>query len=85
MKAVADDLDRMAQDVRKAINGAGDALMNADIDKAQAVIDGDIEIDALESSILDQCVRLLAAKTGGDRFESRRLHLASGFDFRAHG
>ncbi|WP_033507608.1 phosphate signaling complex protein PhoU [Bifidobacterium porcinum] len=60
MKAVADDLDRMAQDVRKAINGAGDALMNADIDKAQAVIDGDIEIDALESSILDQCVKLLA-------------------------
>ena len=43
MKAVADDLDRMAQDVRKAINGAGDALMNADIDKAQAVIDGDID------------------------------------------
>ena len=34
MKAVADDLDRMAQDVRKAINGAGDALLNADIDKA---------------------------------------------------
>ncbi|MEJ5920947.1 phosphate signaling complex protein PhoU [Bifidobacterium thermophilum] len=60
MKAVADDLDRMAQDVRKAINGAGDALLNADIDKAQAVIDGDIEIDALESSIIDQCVHLLA-------------------------
>ena len=27
LKAVADDLDRMVQDVRKAINGAGDALL----------------------------------------------------------
>ncbi|MCI1831674.1 MAG: phosphate signaling complex protein PhoU [Bifidobacterium sp.] len=60
LKAVADDLDRMAQDVRRAIYGAGDALLNADVEAAQAVIDGDIEIDALESSILDQCVRLLA-------------------------
>lgn len=60
LKAVADDLDRMAQDVRRAIYGAGDALLNSDVEAAQAVIDGDIEIDALESSILDQCVRLLA-------------------------
>ena len=47
LKAVADDLDRMAQDVRKAINGAGDALLNQNLEAAQAVIDGDIEIDAL--------------------------------------
>lgn len=60
LKAVADDLDRMAQDVRKAIKGAGDALLNQDIEAAQTVIDGDIEIDALESSVIDQCVRLLA-------------------------
>ena len=60
LKAVADDLDQMAQDVHKAINLAGDALMNSDIEAAQTVIDGDIEIDALESSIIDQCVRLLA-------------------------
>ena len=31
LKAVADDLDRMVQDVRKAINGAGDALLKQDI------------------------------------------------------
>lgn len=60
LKAVADDLDRMVQDVRKAINGAGEALLNQDVEAAQSVIDGDIEIDALESSIIDQCVRLLA-------------------------
>lgn len=63
MKAVADDLDRMAKDVRKAINGAGKALLDADVEAAQAVIDGDIEIDALESSIIDQCVKLLAKQT----------------------
>ena len=57
LKAVADDLDRMAQDVRKAINGAGDALLNQNLEAAQAVIDGDIEIDA---SVIDQCVKLLA-------------------------
>ena len=55
LKAVADDLDRMVQDVRKAINGAGNALLNSDLEAAQAVIDGDIEIDALESSVIDQC------------------------------
>lgn len=60
LKAVADDLDRMAQDVRKAINGAGEALTHSDVEAAQTVIDGDIEIDALESSVTDQCVRLLA-------------------------
>ena len=60
LKAVADDLDRMAQNVRKAINGAGDALLNQNLEAAQAVIDGDIEIDALESSVIDQCVKLLA-------------------------
>ncbi len=60
LKAVSDDPDRMAQGVRKAINGAGDALLNQNLEAAQEVIDGDIEIDALESSILDQCVKLLA-------------------------
>ena len=60
LKNVADDLDRMAQDVTKAIKGAGAALMKSDVEAAQTVIDGDIEIDALETSIIDQCVKLLA-------------------------
>ena len=63
MKAVADDLDRMALLVRKAIHDSGDALLNQDVEAAQAVLDGDIEIDALESSVIDQCVRLLARQT----------------------
>ena len=58
LKQVADDLDRMAQNVRKAIKGAGEALLNQDVEAAQTVIDGDIEIDALESSVIDQCVKL---------------------------
>ena len=44
----------MVQDVRKAINGAGDALLKQDVEAPQSVIDGDIEIDALESSVIDQ-------------------------------
>lgn len=60
LKQVADDLDRMAQNVRKAIKGAGEALLNQDVEAAQTVIDGDIEIDAPESSVIDQCVKLLA-------------------------
>ena len=60
LKQVADDLDRMAQNVRKAIKGAGEALLNQDVEAAQTVIDGEIEIDALEASVIDQCVKLLA-------------------------
>lgn len=60
LKAVADDLDHMAKDVRKAINASGEALLNADLDAAQNVIDGDIKIDALEANIINQCVSLLA-------------------------
>ena len=63
MQAVADDLDRMAKDVRTAINAAGTALLDLDVEAAQSVIDGDAEIDDLESSILDQCVRLLAKQS----------------------
>ncbi len=46
LKQVADDLDRMAQNVRKAIKGAGEALLNQDVEAAQTVI--------------DQCVKLLS-------------------------
>ncbi|KFI82240.1 phosphate signaling complex protein PhoU [Bifidobacterium psychraerophilum] len=63
LKQVADDLDRMAQDVSRAIHGAGDALLKSDVEAAQTVIDGDIEIDALESSVIDQCIRLLAKQS----------------------
>ena len=60
LKAVADDLDHLARNVRDAIHGAGQALLNADLDAAQTVIDNDAETDALSTSIVDQCVELLA-------------------------
>lgn len=63
MQAVADDLDCMAQDVRKAIRGAGEALLNADVEAAQTVIDGDAELDTRKDSVVDQCVRLLAKQS----------------------
>ncbi len=63
MQAVADDLDHMAQGVRKAIRGAGEALLNADVEAAQTVIDGDAELDARKDSVVDQCVRLLAKQS----------------------
>ena len=63
MKAVADDLDRMAQDVRGAIRSSGEALLNADVEAAQTVIEGDAELDALKESVVDQCVRLLAKQS----------------------
>ena len=60
LKQVADDLDRMAQEVRSAILGAGKALLESDVEAAQNVIDGDLEINALETSVINQCVQLLA-------------------------
>lgn len=60
MKAVATNLDHMAVLVSHAIKSAGDALLNADLDSAQTVIDKDYEIDNLESNVIDQCLTLLA-------------------------
>lgn len=60
MKAVAKDLERMAELVAKAMNDSGNALVKADIDIAQEVIDQDIKLDALEDRVIDQCLTLLA-------------------------
>ncbi|PXY87420.1 phosphate transport system regulatory protein PhoU [Bifidobacterium asteroides] len=60
---VADDLDRMAAKVRDAIKKAGRSLMDCDVETAQEVIDGDAEIDNLQASIIDQCIRLLAKQS----------------------
>lgn len=83
LKQVADDLDRMAHNVHRAIVGAGIALLEQDIDAAQQVIDGDLEIDALETSIINQCVQLLA-KQGPVATDLRvvvsTLRLASTFE-----
>ncbi|PLS30647.1 PhoU family transcriptional regulator [Bifidobacterium margollesii] len=83
LKQVADDLDRMAQEVRTAILGAGKALLESDVEAAQNVIDGDLEIDALETSVINQCVQLLA-KQGPVATDLRvvvsTLRLASTFE-----
>jgi phosphate transport system protein len=60
LEQVADDLEIMVTDVQHSIATAGVALLNADVEAAQSVIDGDEKIDDLESSIVDQCVQLLA-------------------------
>ena len=60
MKAVASNIERMAELVAKAMNNAGNALINADIEAAQTVIDNDAKIDALEANVIDQCLILLA-------------------------
>lgn len=63
LKAVADDLDQMVRNVSDAIHGAGKALFEQDLDAAQAVIDMDVSTDALSTSIVDQCVELLARQS----------------------
>ena len=60
---VADDLDRMVAKVRDAIKKAGRSLMDCDVETAQEVIDGDADIDNLQASIIDQCIRLLAKQS----------------------
>lgn len=83
LNQVADDLDHMASQVHTAIQAAGQALLHQDIDAAQQVIDGDLEIDALETSIINQCVQLLA-KQGPVATDLRvvvsTLRLASTFE-----
>jgi phosphate transport system protein len=63
LKQVADDLDTMVGDVRDAITAAGKSLLDADVETAQGVIDGDKTIDDLEERIVNQCVLLLAKQT----------------------
>ncbi len=60
MKAVALNIERMAEFVARAMNDAGSALVNADLEAAQTVIDNDAKLDALEANVIDQCLILLA-------------------------
>lgn len=60
---VATDLTTMTIAVHKAVERAGEALFNNNIEVAQDVIDGDARIDALEASINNQCVILLAKQS----------------------
>ena len=63
MKAVASNIERMAELVAKAMNDAGNALLNADLESAQTVIDNDAQLDSLEASVIDQCLTLPVSYT----------------------
>lgn len=60
LRQVADDLDQMARNVQTAVRNAGKALFDCDVETAQSVIDGDLDIDALETSVVEQSIQLLA-------------------------
>ncbi len=87
LKAVADDLDHMVKGVRKAINGAGDALLlTQNLEAAQTIIDGDIEIDAPRSPrCRPVCEAAGQAEPGCHRSARGCFHHAFGHHLRTCG
>ncbi|TCD54074.1 phosphate signaling complex protein PhoU [Alloscardovia theropitheci] len=63
LQQVADDLVTLASAVNVAVQNAGKALFDCDIEIAQSVIDNDKKIDSLEHSINNHCVTLLAKQS----------------------
>lgn len=57
---LGDDLMAMASKVTEAVRSAGEALREADIEKAEQVIDADDRIDEYEDTIEALCLSLLA-------------------------
>lgn len=60
LQQVGDDLTEMSRLVESAITRAGTALLEADLQLAQEVIASDKTIDAIEDSLDERCVHLLA-------------------------
>ncbi|MCP2266483.1 phosphate signaling complex protein PhoU [Promicromonospora thailandica] len=60
LQQVGDDLTEMSRLVESAVTRAGTALLEADLQLAQEVIASDKTIDALEASLDERCVHLLA-------------------------
>ena len=60
LQQVGDDLTEMSRLVESAITRAGTALLEADLQLAQEVIASDKTIDAIEASLDERCVHLLA-------------------------
>lgn len=60
LRGVGEDLVRMAQAVHSAIEGAGQALINRDIQAAQQVIVDDAKIDQMQRDLDERCVHILA-------------------------
>ncbi len=60
MSELADDLARMARHVSVAIDNAGEALLTKNVELAQRVIAEDAALDALEETVDERCVLLIA-------------------------
>lgn len=60
LKQIGDDLISMAELVEVAVSNAGTALTEGDVTLAQQVIVGDAEIDALQRTLDERCVHILA-------------------------
>jgi phosphate transport system protein len=63
LKDLSDLLLKMAEKSEHAIKEAMIALINQDLEKANQVIDGDNEIDALEYEINDKALLLIARQS----------------------
>ena len=66
--SVNNDLVQMTRLVGSAMNQATRSLLDADLRVAEAVIDGDAEVDLLTSAVEERCFDLLAIQqpVGGD-------------------
>ena len=60
MSELADDLASMARHVSAAIDSAGEALLTQNAELAQTVIAEDIALDAIEETVDERCVLLIA-------------------------
>ena len=60
LQGVVDGLEHMAQLVESAMRRASDALLNADLGAAEAVISDDAKLDAMHEELEFKCLSLLA-------------------------
>jgi len=60
MSELAEDLAAMARHVSTAIDSAGEALLTQNAELAQTVIAEDIALDAIEATVDERCVLLIA-------------------------
>ena len=56
------DLPKMAEEARRMVRDALDAFMEADLDKAKAILERDDKVDAFNDKIYDEIQKILAEK-----------------------
>jgi len=80
---VSHDIKQLAHEMQSAIKKAGVALFTSDKKLSQTIIDHDRDLDALEVSVINQCMTLLAqqAPVGTDlRMIVSNIQFASFFE-----